>query len=110
IAEFCADLARSAPGVPVYVGLAGPSNPASLLRYAQRCGVGASLRALQSQGMRAVGLVTHSDPSEQLIALARHCRAGSASNVIGVHLYSFGGVARTAQWMNERITARAEQH
>jgi hypothetical protein len=23
-----------------------------------------------------------------------------------VHLYSFGGVARTAAWMNERITAR----
>jgi hypothetical protein len=26
--------------------------------------------------------------------------------VVGVHLYSFGGIARTAQWMNERITAR----
>jgi len=24
--------------------------------------------------------------------------------VVGVHLYSFGGVARTARWMNERIT------
>jgi len=31
--------------------------------------------------------------------------AGSASNVVGVHLYSFGGVATTAHWMNARITA-----
>lgn len=106
IAEYCADLARHCPDVPVYVGLAGPSNPVALLRYAQRCGVGASLRALQSQGMGAVRLVTHADPSEQLFILARHCRSGSTSNVVGVHLYSFGGVARTAQWMNERITGR----
>jgi methylenetetrahydrofolate reductase (NADPH) len=106
IAEYCADLARSAPGVAVYAGLAGPASPMALLRYAQRCGVGASLRALQAQGMGAVRLVTHVDPSEQLAALARHCRSGSASNVVGVHLYSFGGVARTAQWMNERITAQ----
>jgi methylenetetrahydrofolate reductase (NADPH) len=106
IAEYCADLARHVPGVPVYVGLAGPASPLALLRYAQRCGVGASLRALQAQGMDAVRIVTHADPSEQLIALARHCRAGSASNVVGVHLYSFGGVVKTAAWMNARIIAQ----
>jgi methylenetetrahydrofolate reductase (NADPH) len=106
IAEYCVDLARRAPGVPVYVGLAGPTNPVTLLRYAQRCGVSASLRALQAEGMRAVRLFTHVDPTEQLIALARHARAGSASNVVGVHLYSFGGVAATAAWINARITAR----
>src|SRR4029077_16425799 len=71
IVEYCADLARRAAGVPVYVGMAGPANPVALLRYAQRCGVGASLRALQSQGMGAVRLITHADPSEQLAALAR---------------------------------------
>jgi methylenetetrahydrofolate reductase (NADPH) len=106
IVEYCADLARRAPDVPVYVGLAGPATPVSLLRYAQRCGVGASLRALQAEGMRAVRLVTHVDPSDQLTALAQHIRSGSAGNVVGVHLYSFGGVARTAAWMNARITAR----
>lgn len=104
IVEFCADLARRAPEVPVYVGLAGPSSPASLLKYAQRCGVSASLRALQAEGMRAVRLITHVDPTDQLLLLARHARTGSASNVVGVHLFSFGGVARTAAWMNERIT------
>ena len=106
IAEYCADLARRAPGVPVYVGLAGPTNPVALLKYAQRCGVSASLRALQAEGMRAVRLFTHVDPSAQLMALAQHIRTGSASNVVGVHLYSFGGVARTAAWMNARITRR----
>ena len=107
IVEYCADLARRAADVPVYVGLAGPTSPVTLLRYAQRCGVGASLRALQDQGMGAVRLFTHVDPTDQLAALARHARAGSASNVVGVHLYSFGGVATTAHWMNARITARS---
>jgi methylenetetrahydrofolate reductase (NADPH) len=107
IAEYCADLTRRAPGVPVYVGLAGPTSPVQLLKFAQRCGVSASLRALQAEGMRAVKLFTHVDPSDQLMALAQHIRSGSASNVVGVHLYSFGGVARTAAWMNERIRQRA---
>jgi methylenetetrahydrofolate reductase (NADPH) len=106
IVEYCADLARRAPDVPVYVGLAGPTSPRTLLRFAQRCGVSASLRALQAQGMGAVRLFTHVDPSDQLVALARHARSGSASNVVGVHLFSFGGVAATATWMNARITAR----
>jgi methylenetetrahydrofolate reductase (NADPH) len=106
IVEHCADLARRAPDVPLYVGLPGPTSPRTLLRYAQRCGVSASLRALQAQGMGAVRLFTHVDPTDQLTALARHVHAGSANNVVGVHLYSFGGVATTAHWMNARITAR----
>jgi len=106
IVEYGADLARRAPNVPVYVGLAGPTSPVTLLKFAQCCGVSASLRALQAEGMRAVRLFTHVDPTDQLIALARHARSGSLGNLVGVHLYSFGGVAATAQWMNARITAR----
>jgi len=104
IVEYCADLLRRAPAVPVYVGLAGPTTPRRLLKFAQRCGVSASLRALQAEGMRAVRLFTQVDPGAQLTAIARHARSGSASNVVGVHLYSFGGVAATAAWMNAQIT------
>lgn len=103
ILEYCASLARSAPGVPVYVGLAGPASPATLLRYARRCGVSASLRALQAQGLNAVRLVTRTDPAEQLAALAHYCAAHAACNVVGVHLFSFGGVTSTAAWMNRYI-------
>jgi methylenetetrahydrofolate reductase (NADPH) len=107
IVAYCADVARRAPSLPIYVGLAGPTNPVALARYARRCGVSASLRALQAEGVKAVRLFTHVDPTEQLKALAAHVRSGSARNMVGVHLYSFGGVVRTAEWMNARITARA---
>jgi methylenetetrahydrofolate reductase (NADPH) len=106
IIEYCAGLARSVPNVPVYVGLAGPTNPVALLRYAQRCGVSASLRALRSQGMDAVRLVTHTDPELQLSALARYCAVHAECNVVGVHLFTFGGVTSSAAWMNRYIASR----
>jgi hypothetical protein len=43
--------------------------------------------------------VTHSDPRDQLVALARYSALRGQSNVVGVHIYSFGGVVQTAQWM-----------
>jgi len=103
IVEYCAELAAHVPEVPVYVGLAGPTAPATLLRFAQHCGVSASLRALRAQGMGIARLVTHTDPGEQLVAVARYCLARSACNVVGTHVFSFGGAAKTAEWMNRAI-------
>jgi methylenetetrahydrofolate reductase (NADH) len=103
VVEYCATLARSAPSVPIYVGVAGPADPVALARYAQRCGVSVSLRALRTLGTGIAKLVTHTDPREQLLALARYSRSRSSSNVVGVHLYSFGGAVRTAAWMRELI-------
>lgn len=105
IVDFCAGLARSAPSVSVYVGIAGPSDPAALLRYAQRCGVSTSLRALRNLGTGIARLVVHTDPQEQVAALGGYLQNREAGNVVGVHLYSFGGAVRTAGWMRERISA-----
>lgn len=104
VVEYCAAMARLAPAVPVYVGLAGPTNPVALLRFAQRCGVSASLRALRSQGMDAVRLVTHTDPADQLAALAHYCGVHANCNVVGIHLFTFGGVTAAAQWINRQIS------
>jgi len=103
VVEYCARLARSAPDVSIYAGVAGPTDPVALARYAQRCGVSVSLRALRTLGSGIAQLVTNSDPREQLIALARYSLQRQPSNVVGVHLYSFGGAVRTAAWMRELI-------
>ena len=50
VVEYCARLARSAPEVSIYAGIAGPTDAAALARYAQRCGVSVSLRALRTLG------------------------------------------------------------
>ena len=103
VVEYCAGLARSAPDVSVYAGVAGPTDPVALARYAQRCGVSGSLRALRTLGSGIARLVTNADPREQLTALARYSLQREPSNLVGVHLYSFGGAVRTAAWMRELI-------
>jgi methylenetetrahydrofolate reductase (NADPH) len=103
VVEYCAQLARSAPEVSIYVGVAGPTDPVALARYAQRCGVSASLRALRNLGSGIAQLVTHSDPMEQLVNLARYSLQREPSNVVGVHIYSFGGAMRTASWIRELV-------
>jgi len=103
IVEFCSHLARTAPGASVYVGIAGPTDPIALARYAQRCGVSVSLRALRNLGTGIAKLVTHTDPREHVEAVARYSASHQPSNIAGVHLYSFGGAVRTASWMRDLI-------
>jgi len=102
IVEYCDELAHSVPHVPVYVGLAGPTNAVSLLRFARRCGVSESLRALSSLGVKAAALACHTSPDEQVEVLARYCAGHEASNVIGLHVFSFGDFARSAEWVDEK--------
>jgi methylenetetrahydrofolate reductase (NADPH) len=106
IVEYCDELARKVPDIPVYVGMAGPTDAVTLLRFAQRCGVSSSLRAMGAQGMGAVKLFMHTDPGEQLSAVAHYSVRHADCNVVGAHLFSFGAAARSAGWMNRVITAR----
>jgi methylenetetrahydrofolate reductase (NADPH) len=103
VVDYCAGLARAWPDLPVYAGIAGPTDPVALARYAQRCGVSVSLRALRNLGAGIAKLVTHNDPHDQLVALARYSSTREQSNVVGVHLYSFGGAVATAEWMRKLI-------
>lgn len=104
VIAYASEFAVRHPEVPLYVGVAGPTSPATLLRFAQRCGVSASLRALSDQGINLVRLVTHTDPAEQVVAVARHCLERAGCNVVGIHLFSFGGAMQTAAWMNHALS------
>lgn len=106
IVEYCAYLARTAPETPVYVGMPGPTSPARLIRLARICGVSTSLRALIDLGFKAVRLLRHTAPDEQLAVLAHYCAARPTCNVVGVHVFSFGGFFESARWMH-RVLAKA---
>ena len=103
VVDYCTTLSRMHPDLPIYVGIAGPTDPAALLRYAQRCGVSTSLRALRTLGTGIAQLVTNTDPRDQLVSIARYTFKREPSNVVGVHIYSFGGAVRTATWIRELI-------
>lgn len=103
IVEYCDELAHRMPEVPVYVGLAGPTDALSLLRFARHCGVSESLRALSSLGVKAAKLACHTSPDEQVEVLARYCAGHEAGNVIGIHVFSFGGFVASSEWMRGQV-------
>jgi methylenetetrahydrofolate reductase (NADPH) len=82
---------------PVRIGLAGPTNLATLLRYAKRCGVRASAHSLARQAGLVRQLFAMSAPDALVRALAQ-ARAERHLGEIAPHFFSFGGLARTARW------------
>lgn len=82
---------------PVRIGLAGPTNIATLLRYARRCGVKASAQGLARQSGLARDLFGMSAP-DGLVRAVADARSRGHLGDIALHFYSFGGIAATARW------------
>jgi methylenetetrahydrofolate reductase (NADPH) len=80
-------------------GLAGPAKISTLMRYAMRCGVGPSIRALGSHTSMVKNLLGDHGPDRMLRQLAQ-ARVSGTCPVGGVHMFSFGGFLRTAQWLS----------
>jgi methylenetetrahydrofolate reductase (NADPH) len=107
VTQFCFDAAAILKWIgrlrdfgvehPVRVGLAGPTNLATLLRYAKRCGVRASAQGLARQAGLVRQLFAMSAPDALVRALAE-ARAERHLGEIVPHFFSFGGLARTARW------------
>jgi methylenetetrahydrofolate reductase (NADPH) len=90
---------------PVRIGLAGPTNIATLLRYARRCGVQASAQGLARQSGLAKHIFGMSAPDILIRALAEAHAAGRLGEV-ALHYFSFGGIATTARWASAVAAGR----
>jgi methylenetetrahydrofolate reductase (NADPH) len=84
--------------VPVIVGLAGPATPATLMKFALRCGVGNSMRAVRSQIGRFGRLLTDTGPDDVVRGLNQAPVAATAG-VAGFHFFPFGGLRKTGRWL-----------
>jgi methylenetetrahydrofolate reductase (NADPH) len=86
--------------LPVHVGIMGPATIGTLIRYARLCGIGASLRALTARITEPNllrGLTTSAEEMLVRIVLAR--QGELVARIVQPHFFSFGGVARTARWL-----------
>lgn len=100
--ELCRHLARDFPDLPLFVGIPGPTSMTKLIKYARFCGVGASVRALKTMGLKAARLGDRAASDQQLRALAAYCVEHGKAAVRGVHLFSFGGFRESVEWMSEK--------
>lgn len=103
IIRLCSEMQRDYPGIPVYVGMAGPTDPARLLRFAKICGVSSSLRALMTLGFKSVKMIAKTEPNDQLTMLANYCAKREQCNIVGIHVFSFGGFLEAAMWKFENL-------
>lgn len=92
--------------LPIHVGVPGPATVKSLLNYARLCGVGNSMRVLTRQAGNLFKLASLSYPDALIAALAWHRATDPDSRIERLHFYPFGGLARTARWI-EAIRAGA---
>ena len=96
------ELARMDVRLPILAGIAGPAPLSKLIKYAMRCGIGASLRAVM-HNLSAVGAIAElaTTPEQHVMRLMQ---LPSSTRVVAPHFFSFGGVIETAKWVN-RVAA-----
>jgi methylenetetrahydrofolate reductase (NADPH) len=97
ILGWISELDAQVGGLPVIVGLAGPATPATLLKFALRCGIGNSIRSMRSQIGRYGRLLTDTGPDD----VVRGLESGSdksKSSIAGLHLFPFGGLRKAGAW------------
>src|SRR4029077_15175729 len=82
---------------PVRIGVAGPASVATLAKFAVRCGIGASLRALARGHTAFARILAEAGPDALVDALAGGEAPGHP--IDGLHVFTFGGVRRTAEWI-----------
>ena len=77
---------------PIHLGIPGPSTLNTLLRFAKVCGVKASTQVLRKQGFKISKLMFVNKPDKIISELRGYDQ---------LHLYPFGGVAKSSKWLNE---------
>jgi methylenetetrahydrofolate reductase (NADPH) len=82
---------------PILVGIAGPASVATLAKFAVRCGIGASLRALARGHTAFARILAEAGPDVLIRALVAD--EDARWPIDGLHVFTFGGVRRAAEWM-----------
>jgi methylenetetrahydrofolate reductase (NADPH) len=96
--DWAGELRAAGVSARLVAGLAGPASIATLFRYAERCGVGPSIRALGARPTSLLKLIGDHGPEHVMRALATR-RVAQPELFDGVHLFGFGGFLRTCEWL-----------
>lgn len=93
--------------LPIYIGIPGPTRLHRLIGFAAQCGVGASARLLRRRPSAARLLRTWT-PDGLVRALLQHPESGEGGRIAGFHLYPFGGLRASVEWL-QRFRSESAQ-
>ena len=103
IVTWLRELAARGLDIELRIGIAGPANPVSLVKFALRCGVGNSLSVMQKNANRMTRLAVDANPDEVVFDVGRALTALPGSRVACFHFFPFGGLAKTARWIRSAL-------
>ncbi len=84
---------------PVRMGIPGPASIKALLRFAARCGVGASASVMKKYGISLTNLIGSAGPDKLVDAFAKG--VSDHHGAVRLHFYPFGGLRKTVEWISE---------
>jgi methylenetetrahydrofolate reductase (NADH) len=98
ILNWLAQIKAHGVSLPVIIGLAGPATLATLTKFALRCGIGNSMRALRNQIGRFGRLLVDAGPDDVMRGLETAPREATSA-ISGFHLFPFGGLRKAGNWL-----------
>ena len=84
----------------IHAGIPGPATLKILFSYAKSCGIGNSIKFLSKQALNIAKITTNNTPDKLIADLAEYKFSSPSSKLTKLHLYPFGGMKKTSQWMN----------
>ena len=88
--------------LPIHLGVAGPAKITTLLKYAAMCGVGNSLNFFRKRTSAIATLATKHSPEDVVAPIERAWAVEEQQNIAAIHVFPFGGLASSAEWLRER--------
>jgi methylenetetrahydrofolate reductase (NADPH) len=96
VADWVGRVRDAGFGDAIRIGVPGPTSVQSLVKFAARCGVGASTRILSKYGISITRLLSTATPDRFLHDLAS--RLSQEGGAVRVHVYPFGGIEKAVGW------------
>jgi methylenetetrahydrofolate reductase (NADPH) len=96
--EWCNEQELRGMHIERIAGIAGPASVSTLFKFALRCGVGPSLRALGVKPGAILKLLGDHKPDALVQSLAA-AQLASPQLLSGIHLFCFGGMLKTCKWL-----------
>ncbi len=85
--------------LPIHIGIPGLATIKTLMKHAQACGIGNSMRFITKQARNVAKLMSVSEPDKLVRELAAYKASDPTCGIVQTHLYPLGGLKKSAAWL-----------